>query len=39
MVLPSHVVGFDDAPFARWYRGDVPVVGAVFCGLRLEGVV
>ena len=39
MVLPSHVVGFDDAPFRRWHRGDVPVVGAVFCGLRLEGVL
>lgn len=35
----SHVVGFDDAPFARGHRGDVPVVGAVFAGLRLEGVV
>ena len=35
----SHVVGFDDAPFARDHRGDVPVVGAVFCGLRLEGVL
>jgi endonuclease V-like protein UPF0215 family len=37
--VPSHVVGFDDAPFARDYRGDVPVVGAVFAGLRLEGVL
>jgi endonuclease V-like protein UPF0215 family len=35
----SHVVGFDDAPFAREHRGDVPVVGAVFAGLRLEGVL
>ncbi|UCF40686.1 MAG: DUF99 family protein [Gemmatimonadota bacterium] len=35
----SHVVGFDDAPFARGHRGDVPVVGAVFAGLRLEGVL
>lgn len=35
----SHVVGFDDAPFARDHRGDVPVVGAVFAGLRLEGVL
>ncbi len=35
----SHVVGFDDAPFAPEHRGDVPVVGAVFCGTRLEGVL
>lgn len=35
----SHVVGFDDAPFAPGHRGDVPVVGAVFAGLRLEGVL
>ncbi len=35
----SHVIGFDDAPFARSHRGDVLVVGAVFAGQRLEGVV
>lgn len=35
----SHVVGFDDAPFDRDYRGKVPVIGAVFAGLRLEGVL
>lgn len=35
----SHVIGFDDAPFARAHRGDVLVVGAVFSGLRLEGVL
>jgi uncharacterized protein len=35
----SHVVGFDDAPFAPAHRGDVPVVGAVYAGLRLEGVL
>jgi endonuclease V-like protein UPF0215 family len=35
----SHVAGFDDAPFAPGHRGDVPVVGAVFAGLRLEGVL
>ncbi len=35
----SHVVGFDDAPFARDHRGDVPVIGAVFADLRLEGVL
>lgn len=35
----SHVVGFDDAPFRREHRGDVPVVGAVFAGARLDGVL
>jgi endonuclease V-like protein UPF0215 family len=35
----SHVVGFDDAPFARAHRGDVLVVGAVYAGARLEGVL
>ncbi|MGC2048406.1 MAG: DUF99 family protein [Gallionella sp.] len=35
----SHVVGFDDAPFARSHRGDVLVVGAVFAGDRLDGVI
>jgi hypothetical protein len=35
----SHVIGFDDAPFARDHRGDVLVVGAVFAGARLEGVL
>lgn len=35
----SHVVGFDDAPFERAHRGDVPVVGAVFAGARFEGIL
>lgn len=35
----SHVVGFDDFPFARDWRGDVSVVGTVFAGARLDGVV
>ena len=35
----SHVVGFDDAPFPRSHRGDVAVIGAVYAGLRLEGVL
>jgi endonuclease V-like protein UPF0215 family len=35
----SHVVGFDDGPFARQHRGDVVVVGAVFSGVRLEGML
>ena len=35
----SHVVGFDDAPFSRDHRGDVLLVGAVYAGPRLEGVL
>src|SRR4051812_2564054 len=35
----SHVVGIDDAPFAREHRGDVAIVGAVFAGARLEGIL
>lgn len=35
----SHVIGFDDAPFARDHRGDVLIVGVVFSGLRMEGVL
>jgi endonuclease V-like protein UPF0215 family len=35
----SHVIGFDDAPFMRTHRGDVPVIGAVFAGNRLDGVL
>jgi len=35
----SYVVGFDDAPFDRAARGDVAVIGAVFNGSRLEGVI
>ena len=35
----SHVVGFDDAPFARSHRGNVAVVGTVFAGTRLDGVL
>lgn len=35
----SHIVGFDDCPFPREHRGDVPVVGAIYSGQRLEGVV
>lgn len=34
-----HVIGIDDAPFARSHRGDVMIVGAVFAGARLEGVL
>ncbi len=35
----SHVVGFDDFPFSREQRGEVRVVGAVFAGPRMEGVL
>ena len=35
----SHVVGVDDAPFDRGHTGEVLVVGAVFAGLRLDGVL
>lgn len=35
----SHIVGFDDCPFPRGHRGDVAIVGTVFSGLRLEGVL
>jgi endonuclease V-like protein UPF0215 family len=33
------VIGFDDAPFSRAHRGDVPIVGAVLSRTRLDGVV
>jgi len=35
----SHVVGFDDAPFPRDARGDVPVVGCVFSEATFTGVL
>ena len=35
----SHVIGFDDAPFPPEHRGDVLLVGAVYAGPRLEGVL
>ncbi|MGK0617396.1 DUF99 family protein [Meiothermus cerbereus] len=35
----SYVIGFDDFPFARHHRGSVGVVGVVYNGLRLEGVL
>lgn len=34
-----HVVGVDDAPFDAHHRGDVTIVGAVFSGQRLDGVL
>lgn len=35
----AHVVGFDDAPFHHDHRGDVRLVGAVYAGTRLDGVL
>lgn len=35
----SHVIGIDDAAFARAHRGDVLIIGAVFSGARLDGVL
>ncbi len=35
----SNVVGFDDAPFDRHHTGCVKIVGAVYAGLRLDGIV
>jgi hypothetical protein len=35
----SHSIGFDDAPFRRDSDAPVPVVGAVYAGQRLDGVV
>jgi len=35
----THAVGFDDAPFPPGHRGDVLVVGVVYSGDRLEGVL
>lgn len=35
----SHVLAFDDAPFDRAWRGDVPVVGVAASGPRVDGIV
>lgn len=35
----AHVIGFDDAPFARTHRGDVLIVGACFSARTLAGVI
>lgn len=35
----THAIGFDDAPFDRGHRGNVPVFGAIFARGRLDGVV
>jgi endonuclease V-like protein UPF0215 family len=38
-MMQPHLVGFDDGPFAPEHRGDVPLIGAVCCGTRLDGVL
>ncbi len=35
----SHAIAFDDAAFDRAHRGDVPLIGVVFAGSRLDGVL
>lgn len=35
----SHVIAFDDSPFPRHHRGGVAVVGTVYAGLRLDGIL
>ena len=35
----NHAIAFDDAPFAPGHRGDVPVIGVVWAGHRVEGVL
>ena len=35
----SNVIGFDDAPFAKSHRGKVTVVGTVYAGTRLDGIL
>jgi len=35
----ANVIAFDDAPFPRDYKGDVKIAGAVFAGLRFDGLL
>jgi endonuclease V-like protein UPF0215 family len=35
----SNIIGIDDAPFLRDHQGDLPIVGAVYAGLRFDGVI
>ena len=35
----SHAIGFDDSPFDRAHRGNVRVVGTIFAGTRLDGIL
>ena len=36
---PTHIIGIDDAPFPKNHRGDVTVIGSIFTGQRLDGVL
>lgn len=35
----ANVIGFDDGPFLRNHRGDVPLIGTVCARTRLDGVL
>lgn len=35
----SNVIGFDDAPFPKHHKGNVLIIGAVFAGLRFDGIL
>ena len=35
----SNVIGFDDSPFHRNHRGNIPIIGTVYAGLRFEGIL
>ena len=35
----TNVIGFDDGPFERGAAGPVPVAGAVYADLRLDGIL
>ena len=35
----SHVIGFDDFPFERSHRGNIQIVGTVYAGPKLEGIL
>ncbi|MDM8523718.1 DUF99 family protein [Desulfococcaceae bacterium HSG8] len=35
----SNVIGFDDSPFLHSHRGNVRIVGAVYAGLRFDGIL
>jgi hypothetical protein len=35
----SHVIGFDDSPFQHNHRGGVAIVGTMYAGLRLDGIL
>jgi len=32
-------IGFDDCPFSREHKGNVPIVGTVYSALRLDGII